>query len=231
MPKSFLVRRRNSAQLRRRNWGEISDQLRGDCYIPETGGVPAPINPTVLSLSSSSSIWDGGDPKRLHSQPPVVGNRLPGNQGRGLSPQGAFQCTICSKRFPLQRMLTRHGKSHSPLKKHPCVYCSKGFNDTFDLKRHLRTHTGIRPFRCCLCTKGFTQRCSLESHLKKIHRLPQNYGYRERREKLFVCEQCGFTCGTSDEYYGHTRRGHSAGPRRWEDFPRPGQPQSHLLLR
>uniref|UniRef100_A0A8C5RV83 C2H2-type domain-containing protein n=1 Tax=Laticauda laticaudata TaxID=8630 RepID=A0A8C5RV83_LATLA len=146
---------------------------------------------------------------------------------------GGFQCSICSKRFPLQRMLNRHGKSHSPVKRHLCHYCSKGFNDTFDLKRHLRTHTGIRPYRCCLCRKGFTQRCSLESHLKKIHRIHQTYGYRERREKLFVCEQCGFTCGTSDEYYGHAHQGHSAGPYLGDDFPEPGaaafQAQLHLL--
>uniref|UniRef100_A0A8C6Y7W5 C2H2-type domain-containing protein n=1 Tax=Naja naja TaxID=35670 RepID=A0A8C6Y7W5_NAJNA len=161
----------------------------------------------------------------LHGLSPVI---------LGGSP-GGFQCSVCTKRFPLQRMLNRHSKSHSPVKRHLCHYCSKGFNDTFDLKRHLRTHTGIRPYRCCLCQKGFTQRCSLESHLKKIHRVPQTYGYRERREKLFVCEQCGFTCGTSDEYYGHARWGHAARPYLGGDFPEPGaaafQAQLHFLLR
>ncbi|KAM3829536.1 putative transcription factor ovo-like protein 3 isoform 2-T2 [Vipera latastei] len=201
MPKSFLIKRRNSAQLRRRNWGELSDQLRGDLYVPETRVALA--NPALLSISSK---WDGGDARRLpqsplYSHPPAAEKPPPCNQAD-------FQCSVCSKRFPLQRMLNRHRKSHSPVKKHPCSYCSKGFNDTFDLKRHLRTHTGIRPYRCCLCgDKGFTQRCSLESHLRKIHRLPQTYGYRERRAKLFVCEGCGFTCSTNDEYHRHTCQG------------------------
>ncbi|XP_070806141.1 putative transcription factor ovo-like protein 3 [Pituophis catenifer annectens] len=239
MPKSFLIKRRKSAQLGTQNWGELSDWLRGDSYVPDTGAVPALVHPTILSLSSRSE-WDGGDPHRLvqnplYSQPSAVGKHLPGNKGRGLPLQVGFQCSVCSKCFPLQRMLNRHSKSHSPVKKHLCHYCSKGFNDTFDLKRHLRTHTGIRPYRCCLCDKGFTQRCSLESHLKKIHCIPQTYGYRERREKLFVCEQCGFTCGSSDEYYGHTHRGHFARPHLGDDFPKPRavafQPQLHLLLR
>ncbi|XP_015744747.2 putative transcription factor ovo-like protein 3 [Python bivittatus] len=195
MPKSFLVKCRNSAQLGTRNWSELSDQLRGDSY--------------------------GRDPGWLHNVLPTFLPSFP-FQGRSLPTQADFQCCVCSKRFPLQRMLNRHRKCHSSIKKRTCQYCSKGFNDTFDLKRHLRTHTGIRPYRCCLCDKGFTQRCSLESHLKKIHSIPQSYGYRERRTKLFVCEECGFTCSTSDEYYGHTRQGHSTSGFLGGEFPKPG---------
>ncbi|KAJ6663718.1 hypothetical protein lerEdw1_009797 [Lerista edwardsae] len=125
-------------------------------------------------------------------------------------PPAGFQCPACSKPFPLQRMLNRHLKCHSAVKRHVCRFCGKGFNDTFDLKRHLRTHTGIRPYRCRVCDKAFTQRCSLESHLRKIHGVQQHYAYRERRSKLFVCEDCGFTCSGSDEYYGHVRQLHPA---------------------
>ncbi|EMP27075.1 WD repeat-containing protein 62 [Chelonia mydas] len=128
--------------------------------------------------------------------------------GKGSQGPGDFPCPGCSKAFPLQRMLTRHLKCHSSVKKHVCRYCGKGFNDTFDLKRHTRTHTGIRPYRCHVCAKAFTQRCSLESHLRKIHGVQQKYAYRERRAKLFVCEECGFTCAAGDEYDGHVRRLH-----------------------
>ncbi|ETE59855.1 Transcription factor Ovo-like 2, partial [Ophiophagus hannah] len=162
MPKSFLIKRRKSAQPGTRNWGDVPDQLRGDLYIP------ALVHPTIVSLSNRSE-WDGGDAHHrllqnlVYPQPPAVGKDPPGNK------------------------------------------------------------------------KSFTQRCSLESHLKKIHHIPQSYGYRERREKLFVCEQCGFTCGTSDEYYGHVRWGHSTGPYPGDDFPEPGaaafQAQLHFLLR
>ncbi|TKC45950.1 hypothetical protein EI555_005211, partial [Monodon monoceros] len=90
--------------------------------------------------------------------------------------------------FPLQRMLTRHLKCHSPAHHHVCHCCGKGFHDAFDLKRHMRTHTGIWPFRCGVCGKAFTQRCSLEVHLAKAHGQLASYAYRERCEKLHVCE-------------------------------------------
>ncbi|KAJ3589833.1 hypothetical protein NHX12_010674 [Muraenolepis orangiensis] len=125
---------------------------------------------------------------------------------------GDFLCSVCHKVFPLQRMLTRHMKCHSVVKRHPCRYCGKGFNDTFDLKRHMRTHTGIRPYRCELCEKAFTQRCSLESHKRKIHGVHQQYAYRQRRSKIFVCEDCGFTSNRPDEYFVHVRQCHPGSP-------------------
>ncbi|MBV94362.1 putative transcription factor ovo-like protein 3, partial [Eschrichtius robustus] len=100
-------------------------------------------------------------------------------------------------------MLTRHLKCHSPARRHVCHCCGKGFHNTFDLKRHMRTHTGIRPFRCGACGKAFTQRCSLEVHLANVHGQPASYAYRERREKLHVCEDCGFTSSRPDAYVQH----------------------------
>ncbi|XP_075464846.1 putative transcription factor Ovo-like 1 [Ascaphus truei] len=126
--------------------------------------------------------------------------------------QENFSCRSCRKVFPLQRMLTRHLKCHSILKKHFCPCCAKGFNDTFDLKRHMRTHTGIRPYKCYTCDKAFTQRCSLESHLKKIHGVLQSYAYRERRSKIFVCEECGYTSPNGESYCRHVREMHPNSP-------------------
>ncbi|XP_041808631.1 putative transcription factor ovo-like protein 3 [Chelmon rostratus] len=125
---------------------------------------------------------------------------------------GDFVCSVCHKIFPLQRMLTRHLKCHSLVKRHPCRFCGKGFNDTFDLKRHMRTHTGIRPYKCELCEKAFTQRCSLESHMRKIHGVQQQYAYRQRRSKIFVCEDCGYTSSRPDEYFLHVRQCHPGSP-------------------
>ncbi|KAM4772173.1 transcription factor Ovo-like 2 [Rhinophrynus dorsalis] len=114
-----------------------------------------------------------------------------------------YSCDICAKGFRLQRMLNRHMKCHNQVKRHLCTFCGKGFNDTFDLKRHVRTHTGIRPYKCEICNKAFTQRCSLESHLKKIHGVQQGYAYKQRRDKLFVCEDCGYTGPSQEDLYLH----------------------------
>ncbi|XP_070786088.1 putative transcription factor Ovo-like 1a [Enoplosus armatus] len=136
------------------------------------------------------------------------------SQSSSTGPTGAFVCQICQKTFHHQRMLNRHVKCHNETKRHLCSFCGKGFNDTFDLKRHVRTHTGVRPYKCTLCDKAFTQRCSLESHMKKIHSVTQKYAYKERRNKLYVCEECGHTAGTQDELLIHLHSLH---------------PDSHLL--
>ncbi|KAM8945479.1 transcription factor Ovo-like 2 [Pelodytes ibericus] len=119
-----------------------------------------------------------------------------------------YNCDTCGKGFRLQRMLNRHLKCHNQVKRHLCTFCGKGFNDTFDLKRHVRTHTGIRPYKCEICNKAFTQRCSLESHLKKIHGVQQGYAYKQRRDKLFVCEECGYTGPSQEDLYLHVFDSH-----------------------
>ncbi|VDM48325.1 unnamed protein product [Toxocara canis] len=111
------------------------------------------------------------------------------------------------QKFALQRLLNRHAKCHSEIKRYLCTFCGKGFNDTFDLKRHTRTHTGM-PYKCDQCEKSFTQRCSLESHLRKVHGTHHQYGYKERRSKVFVCEDCGFTASLFDEYVSHLSLSH-----------------------
>uniref|UniRef100_A0AAY3ZTY4 C2H2-type domain-containing protein n=1 Tax=Denticeps clupeoides TaxID=299321 RepID=A0AAY3ZTY4_9TELE len=125
-----------------------------------------------------------------------------------VSGTGSFECQVCQKTFQFQRMLNRHLKCHSDSKRHLCTYCGKGFNDTFDLKRHVRTHTGVRPYKCEMCEKAFTQRCSLESHMKKIHGVTQQFAYKERRSKLYVCEECGHTASTQDSLFRHLHAHH-----------------------
>ncbi|GCC45081.1 hypothetical protein chiPu_0028824, partial [Chiloscyllium punctatum] len=60
--------------------------------------------------------------------------------------------------------------------------------------------------------KAFTQRCSLESHLKKIHGVHQSYAYKERRTKLYVCEECGFTAESQDSHLIHLKEEHPNSP-------------------
>ncbi|XP_074143885.1 transcription factor Ovo-like 2 isoform X1 [Sminthopsis crassicaudata] len=187
------------------------------------------------SRSSSSSSESGGghgDPGGAHlcsAQEPQAGapeprtDEQPGLHLAGKRPTArskikfttgtcneatVYSCELCGKGFRLQRMLNRHLKCHNQVKRHLCTFCGKGFNDTFDLKRHVRTHTGIRPYKCEICNKAFTQRCSLESHLKKIHGVQQQYAYKQRRDKLYVCEDCGYTGPTQEDLYLHVNSAH-----------------------
>ncbi|KAL4230808.1 zinc finger protein [Mactra antiquata] len=119
-----------------------------------------------------------------------------------------FVCKFCKKEFALQRLLNRHLKCHSDSKRYLCTFCGKGFNDTFDLKRHTRIHTGVKPYKCPSCDKAFTQRCSLESHTKKVHGMDLPYGYKERRTKVYVCEDCGHSTSDPEVHFRHLQQNH-----------------------
>jgi len=127
-------------------------------------------------------------------------------------PDNKYKCKICEKTFKLQRLMNRHMKNHSNVKRYLCTFCQKGFNDAFDLKRHTRTHTGVRPFQCDHCERRFTQRCSLESHLNKVHQVKLIYGYKERRAKLYVCEDCGCTTENPEQHLEHLKDKHPNSP-------------------
>jgi ovo-like protein len=71
---------------------------------------------------------------------------------------------------------------------------------------------GVRPFKCTHCEKAFTQRCSLESHQRKVHGYNHTYGYKIRRNKLYVCEDCGQTSTDPTNHYEHIKNFHPYSP-------------------
>ncbi|XP_071315916.1 putative transcription factor Ovo-like 1a [Trachinotus anak] len=172
---------------------------------------PIPAPPSVTPPATVMPLALTTTPAALEAVPMVTRSTGQGQtSSSGTTP--AFVCQICQKTFQYQRMLNRHVKCHNETKRHLCNFCNKGFNDTFDLKRHVRTHTGVRPYKCNLCDKAFTQRCSLESHMKKIHSVTLKYAYKERRNKLYVCEECGHTAGAQDELLIHLHTLHPDSP-------------------
>jgi len=122
-----------------------------------------------------------------------------------------YRCNVCQKTYSHPRFLNRHLQSHTPFKKHHCPRCGKGFNDAFDLKRHIRTHTGVKPFKCNLCDKSFTQRCSLEAHSTRVHGIAHKFSFRERRPKVYVCEECGETFQDNSKFRQHAKDHGSCG--------------------
>ncbi|KAF5924955.1 transcription factor Ovo-like 2 isoform X2 [Diceros bicornis minor] len=237
MPKVFLVKRR-SLGVSVRSWDELPDEERADTYIPvglgsllhdpqedcrsdggsssgggsssagEPGGAESSLSPrTPEHETPEPGDADGPGGHLAAKQRPVARAKIKFTTGT-CSDSVVHSCDLCGKGFRLQRMLTRHLKCHNQVKRHLCTFCGKGFNDTFDLKRHVRTHTGIRPYKCDVCNKAFTQRCSLESHLKKIHGVQQQYAYKQRRDKLYVCEDCGYTGPTQEDLYLHVNSAH-----------------------
>ncbi|CAL8326144.1 unnamed protein product [Lota lota] len=180
-------------------------------HFPEDPFPPSlPPPPPLSSPCSSHDVTM--TPVEMATSIPALTTSLEQGQSSLVGTTGPYTCEVCQKGFQYQRMLNRHIKCHNDSKRHLCTFCGKGFNDTFDLKRHVRTHTGVRPYKCGLCDKAFTQRCSLESHMKKIHGVSQKYAYKERRNKLYVCEECGHTAGTQDQLLLHLQALHPDSP-------------------
>ncbi|KAM9451400.1 putative transcription factor Ovo-like 1 [Clarias gariepinus] len=236
MPRAFLVKK-TSTTSGKRNWNEVPDCVRGDMYTPvsfisahgheecEQSPAELPICPSttqsktthmhIQSHSSNTQLSCSAIQESSSHRTPFIysKNKMTKmeNEAVNLSktPIGSpFFCPVCHKTFCLARVMKRHLRTHSDFKRYSCEYCEKGFNDTFDLKRHVRTHTGVRPFKCTVCEKAFTQRCSLEAHLKKVHGVFQQYAYKERRDKLYVCEECGVTAQTQDSLHSHIQVKH-----------------------
>ncbi|KAM9836721.1 putative transcription factor Ovo-like 1a [Aulostomus maculatus] len=194
-PQSLAVSQDQRSEVRRRSQtGSTYVRAKMKVTTGELPSQPAPL-PPVPALSSLTP-HDTVMPVALTTPASLKGVSA-------VTRSAVFVCQVCQKTFQYQRMLNRHVKCHNETKKHLCSFCGKGFNDTFDLKRHVRTHTGVRPYKCSLCDKAFTQRCSLESHMKKIHSVTLKYAYKERRNKLYVCEECGHTAATQDELQLH----------------------------
>lgn len=99
-------------------------------------------------------------------------------------------------------------KRHYDIRPYSCEICNKAYAEKYDLKMHKRIHNNIRPFQCSECDKSFTQRCQLESHMTYGHNAKMPFKYRERRTKLYVCEECGITTNTASENEKHTQEFH-----------------------
>ncbi|CAG9861166.1 unnamed protein product [Phyllotreta striolata] len=195
---------------RRDSTGSDSPSLQGRVNVLHRLGLPAEVQLEFVNGGH-------GIKNPLANQDAVRGNSRTEDKTKVASVttedgQTNFACRVCNKTFALQRLLNRHMKCHSDIKRYLCTFCGKGFNDTFDLKRHTRTHTGVRPYKCSLCEKSFTQRCSLESHCLKVHGVQHQYAYKERRTKVYVCEECGHTTNEPEVHYLHLKDKHPYSP-------------------
>ncbi len=52
----------------------------------------------------------------------------------------------------------------------------------------------------------------MESHQRKVHGFNQKFGYKTRRNKLYVCEDCGHTSNDPANHYEHIKILHPYSP-------------------
>lgn len=90
--------------------------------------------------------------------------------------QSAFQCSICCKRFTIEKTWKSHEQKCN-LKRYECYLCKKRLKTNGYLLEHMSsTHTGLKPFRCSECPKCFVTKRGLSVHTNKDHKKGKTSG-------------------------------------------------------
>ncbi|CRK99337.1 CLUMA_CG012631, isoform A [Clunio marinus] len=91
-----------------------------------------------------------------------------------------IDCSLCGKKFGLQKYLDRHIKRvHKRIRKFKCDICYNKFFNNKSLEGHKLNRHGSRDHICEKCGKGFGSINMLNSHMK-------SHG-----EKSHICDFCG----------------------------------------
>ncbi|KAF3837435.1 hypothetical protein F7725_004899 [Dissostichus mawsoni] len=238
MPRAFLVKKANVSPGKR-SWSELPDYDRGDVYIPAS---PAEALPLCLTKHSLSDTHTHLSDTHTHLSDTHTHAELPSSTALGLHPG---QCTDIRRRaqgspYIRSKIKVTTGElppdpsllplsvsappSLTPNATVMPVALTTTTSDPMEAVSMVTRSTRVRPYKCTLCEKAFTQRCSLESHMKKIHSVAQKYAYKERRNKLYVCEECGLTSGSQDELRLAQGQGSEDGRGGGEEESSPGSP-------
>ncbi|XP_041975635.1 zinc finger protein 718-like [Aricia agestis] len=109
-----------------------------------------------------------------------------------------FCCDKCPRITKTLAAMNKHKMRHVPKseRKFYCQTCNKIFNSKETLKSHMRSHIPIEErkiYECEICHLKFTTRCSAASHKRVVH----------DKIKSYVCDLCGYACGTGGELRQH----------------------------
>ncbi|XP_045496111.1 zinc finger protein 708-like [Colias croceus] len=109
-----------------------------------------------------------------------------------------LHCDKCPKTAKTVDELEKHKLRHIPKSERnfQCSSCDKVFSSKDCLKSHERSHIPIEQrkiYHCDVCNLKFTTRSSATSHKRVVH----------EKIKSYVCDLCGYACGTNGELRQH----------------------------
>ncbi|RVE44714.1 hypothetical protein evm_010618 [Chilo suppressalis] len=107
-------------------------------------------------------------------------------------------CDKCPRITKTIEALNKHKMRHVPKSERQfvCTTCDKIFITKDALKSHERSHIPIEErkiYHCDVCNLKFTTRSSAASHKRVVH----------DKIKSYVCDLCGYACGTNGELRQH----------------------------
>ncbi|XP_055712279.1 zinc finger protein 184-like [Phlebotomus papatasi] len=153
-----------------------------------------------IEISSEKLIEEDLDYAQDPSNDTVSDDDLPLKK-RHKAPKAAKKetvCEFCCKTFKAPCLLKEHIWSKHRKEDRPfvCSECSKRFSSKGFLKKHMDIHlpdSERRIHPCPYCDKKFTQKNSVQSHINCMH----------FKEKPFICEECGKSCGQKSALKQH----------------------------
>lgn len=111
--------------------------------------------------------------------------------------KAVFPCTLCKRKFFVERRLEGHLRQHEGKKPAVCNICGKEFSKWGGLDAHiLNAHSNIgKPFICeePECGRTYTMKQSLVSHVRKVHLKIVD----KSATSVYICESCGKSFASS----------------------------------
>lgn len=84
--------------------------------------------------------------------------------------QALFKCDQCNYITEVRRYLKHHFLRNHGEREFPCSVCNKRFGLEKDLRQHMKNHTDVNCVQCEECGKTLRSKFALQLHINSIHR-------------------------------------------------------------
>ena len=119
--------------------------------------------------------------------------------------KSSFQCQLCPKRYPSQRLLDKHIVFHVD-QNAACSICGKLFYKRWMLEQHMAVdHDTEESVQCKECGKKFKWHRNLLAHIQLVH----------QKEVRYRCKNCPLTFLRKKPYIKHHKAKHADAPETW----------------
>lgn len=147
---------------------QIHPQSSGPCSIMTTAvGERMHVERKMPNIIQPHEIYNNPRVEALARDVPP--GDINGRKPISFSLPRPYGCSVCQKKFVIEKDLKKHQAIHRRAKAFPCSLCGKSFVSASQLHMHKNVHTGDKPYSCHLCWRRFSHPSNLKRHQKQVH--------------------------------------------------------------